>query len=392
MKTYAHFASLILSGSLLIQSADNTDIRELHLDFNVGMKANTAKYVQKFVNNPSQVKALSLLEELYKKNNLRKILFAIRPLIPEIIHHINIENTLSNEKSNELLESWKYHHPDWQHIIWTDAKIKSLSLRNRALYDSTSDPVEKANIARYEILYQYGGVCVDMNTLCVRSLAPLHHMYSFYTGIAPLDSQEVLSTGLIAATQGNLILEECIKRMANKSNEKDRIQRHGAIYFSNVFLEVAGSVKQPIVAFPPSYFSLVYEDTQPEHIMPESFMLRYVPSKQDRLSVNKPQSKLKTYQEKVVPPKTTTPKPQDSSSGKKNKNQQPLKNTFRGSDDDDNDPVICDDDESDDDSQNCYRASKAKSRANNEKRRRVYNRHYNRYPRNNKNVKHYRKA
>ena len=58
----------------------------------------------------------------------------------------------------------------------------------------------KSDIARYEIIYRYGGVYIDTDFECLRPLDFLHYIYDFYTGIQPLDSAYLqLGIGILAA-------------------------------------------------------------------------------------------------------------------------------------------------------------------------------------------------
>ena len=73
----------------------------------------------------------------------------------------------------EMSESWKEMHPHWEYRLWTDSDIEALKLENVKLYRNAHKIVPedaigqyKADIARYEILYRFGGVYADMDTTC----------------------------------------------------------------------------------------------------------------------------------------------------------------------------------------------------------------------------------
>ena len=91
-------------------------------------------------------------------------------MIPKIIHQIWIGPL---DPPMEWIDTWKKHHPAWQHILWNDKKIDELDLKNRKAYDYYYDKGifnGSANVARYEILYRYGGLYVDADSTCLRSL------------------------------------------------------------------------------------------------------------------------------------------------------------------------------------------------------------------------------
>lgn len=77
------------------------------------------------------------------------------------------------------LETWQEHHPDWEHRVWTEADLDGLEMVNRDLYDraKTEAPDDwirwRADIARLEIVYQFGGVYADTDCRAVAPLDPL---------------------------------------------------------------------------------------------------------------------------------------------------------------------------------------------------------------------------
>jgi hypothetical protein len=68
-------------------------------------------------------------------------------------------------------ESWKTFHPDWKFSLWTDANRPTL--RNEAAYLSARSFADKANILRYEILLTQGGVYIDTDFECRKSIEQL---------------------------------------------------------------------------------------------------------------------------------------------------------------------------------------------------------------------------
>lgn len=94
------------------------------------------------------------------------------------LHFIWIGSELPDRFADNIAE-WKRLHPDWECSVWTDAELDYHRLENRALYDQAEklvprDAVEqfRADIARYEILYQCGGFYADVDTRPMRSIEP----------------------------------------------------------------------------------------------------------------------------------------------------------------------------------------------------------------------------
>lgn len=165
---------------------------------------------------------------LYEKNNFARLSPTREERIPKIIHQIWLGSPLP-EEYKAWQKTWKVLHPDWEYILWTDANVGDLKLYNKMFFDNAENYGEKSNILRYELLYQFGGVYVDMDFECIRSLDYLHHTYDFYTGIAPLDCSVLcLNNAIIGSVPGHPILEYCIETVTRDKAQQNRLRKEGA--------------------------------------------------------------------------------------------------------------------------------------------------------------------
>jgi hypothetical protein len=149
------------------------------------------------------------------------------PSIPRIMHHIWLGSPFP-ARFHAFRASWLEHHPTedggcylmcalylpmymmliptafypkgWTHFLWTDAEVAPLlhRLRNKNAYMAASNYGQKADILRYELLQRHGGVYVDVDMECVRSLDGLHGRGgpTFYAGFSNTGTVE-LNNGLI---------------------------------------------------------------------------------------------------------------------------------------------------------------------------------------------------
>lgn len=74
------------------------------------------------------------------------------------------------DRLHSNLFAWRRLHPEWTFITWRDHMLRWLE--NRDLYDAAPDLVPKdaiwqlrSDIARYELLYNYGGLYTDADVL-----------------------------------------------------------------------------------------------------------------------------------------------------------------------------------------------------------------------------------
>lgn len=88
--------------------------------------------------------------------------------IPKIIHQIWLGPL---EPPVEAMNSWKNLHPDWEYILWTEKNLPAL--KNQDAFERSERYAQKADILRYEILFNYGGIFVDADEHCIKKIDPL---------------------------------------------------------------------------------------------------------------------------------------------------------------------------------------------------------------------------
>lgn len=89
--------------------------------------------------------------------------------IPKTIHQIWIGHL---PPPHNLLRTWKEKNPDYEYILWDEARIAE-HLPNQTCQSQVTTIPEingKADILRWEILYEYGGLFMDADSVCLESL------------------------------------------------------------------------------------------------------------------------------------------------------------------------------------------------------------------------------
>src|SRR3954451_21970838 len=94
-----------------------------------------------------------------------------RQLIPKVVHRLWLGPNPVPELFERYGESWARHHPDWEMRLWTDDNLPRL--RCQAEVERARDFKSRYDCVRLEILRQFGGVIVDMDMECLRSLEPI---------------------------------------------------------------------------------------------------------------------------------------------------------------------------------------------------------------------------
>ncbi|AGC01984.1 glycosyltransferase [Acanthamoeba polyphaga moumouvirus] len=108
-------------------------------------------------------------------------------MIPKIIHQIWIQGYNQIPEDLKILHiSCQNINNDFEHILWDDDKIKDMLKNNYGkkyldLYENYTIMAQKADFARYAILYKYGGIYLDMDMVCRKNLAPFLQYNFFFT-------------------------------------------------------------------------------------------------------------------------------------------------------------------------------------------------------------------
>jgi mannosyltransferase OCH1-like enzyme len=113
--------------------------------------------------------------------------------IPKIIHQLWIGN---KPRPSVFMDTWKNMHPDMEYICWNEKEIENRNLKLECLQkiDDMSEINGKADIIRWEILYQYGGIFLDADSVCIEPIDDHLLNQSAFAGY----ENEIVRTGLIA--------------------------------------------------------------------------------------------------------------------------------------------------------------------------------------------------
>lgn len=76
---------------------------------------------------------------------------------------------------HDAINSWKFHHPDWQYYLWTDQTILNFVEEFfpdfLSLFQKYSEQIQRVDMVRYMLLYQYGGIYSDLDIACNQNLS-----------------------------------------------------------------------------------------------------------------------------------------------------------------------------------------------------------------------------
>ncbi|MCR4939977.1 MAG: hypothetical protein K5930_07725 [Treponemataceae bacterium] len=128
-------------------------------------------------------------------------------MIPHIIHQIWIGSELP-EKYRQFTTSMKKMNPDWEYHLWDQEAILSLSdFQNKEAYLKSKSFGVKSDIARYEILNQFGGFYFDTDFECIKPLDSLADKYRLV--LCKMDkNSDGVSNGIIGCIPQHFVIQD----------------------------------------------------------------------------------------------------------------------------------------------------------------------------------------
>lgn len=176
-------------------------------------------------------------------------------MIPKVFHRAWFGPPMPVEFARHG-DGWLAHHPDWELRSWTIDNLPSLV--NQALFDHADEIVPRdadrfrADVARYDLLYQFGGVWLDADFECRRSLEPL------LAGVSAFAAWEVddrwVSNAIMGAVAGHPFVHHLVGALPRNVNRHQSARvtnpMTGPTYLTRIWRQHFGSV----VIFPSRLF------------------------------------------------------------------------------------------------------------------------------------------
>lgn len=117
--------------------------------------------------------------------------------IPKIIHQVYEDLSGPPENLRILSESWKKNNPDWKYMFWTKSEMEDLVNDFpdfEGIYHKLPFNVQRWDVIRYMILYKYGGLYVDMDYECLKSLDSLLVSTKCVLGLEPQEHAKKINS------------------------------------------------------------------------------------------------------------------------------------------------------------------------------------------------------
>lgn len=130
-------------------------------------------------------------------------------LVPRVFHQIWVGPDPLPDEYRRYQQTWLDHHPGWELKLWTEDNLPR-DARRPEIHERLRAPAERANILRLELLWREGGVYVDTDFECRRSIEPLVEDAALFITLAKPGR---VNNALMGAVAGSTILDEALEKL-----------------------------------------------------------------------------------------------------------------------------------------------------------------------------------
>lgn len=144
-------------------------------------------------------------------------------MIPRTLHFIWVGD--ESRRPDNCIATWKRHHPDWQIKVWGNHELATVGWVN-ADHMREMAPRELNGVAdmmRWEILYNEGGIVLDADSVCLRPLPDwMLETEAFACWENELVRPRLIAAGYVGSVPGNPFFGQIILDIQAKPTVVDR--------------------------------------------------------------------------------------------------------------------------------------------------------------------------
>jgi mannosyltransferase OCH1-like enzyme len=123
---------------------------------------------------------------------------------------------------NNCIETWRDHHPGWDIRIWGNEELHDYPWINKSHMQAVNETGQLCGVAdlmRWEILTNEGGVAIDADSVCLSPLPDwLLDCELFACWENEINRLGLISNGLVGCRPNNLVLNKLIDDLHQQKN------------------------------------------------------------------------------------------------------------------------------------------------------------------------------
>ena len=172
-------------------------------------------------------------------------------MIPKIIHQIWVGD--QSKRPDKLIQTWIDKNPLWQHKLWTDDNLPDLICKKQ--FDECPSLAGKADILRYQLLYQEGGFFIDADSECVNPLDDcLINNHCFCCWENENVRRGLMANGYLASEKGCELMKTIMDRISQYPHMNYPALATWEVTGPLLLTDTAYKTKYPITVYPSWYF------------------------------------------------------------------------------------------------------------------------------------------
>jgi inositol phosphorylceramide mannosyltransferase catalytic subunit len=135
-------------------------------------------------------------------------------MVPATFHQIWINRSRPELPSEyaRYRDSWLIQHPHWSYRLWNLDNL-DFKLQRPELIAQCGSYAQLADLLRLEVLFHHGGVYVDTDFECFRSIEPL---LTNVTACACYEKPGVMSNAFLGAQAGSPVIEHLLQALPDR--------------------------------------------------------------------------------------------------------------------------------------------------------------------------------
>jgi mannosyltransferase OCH1-like enzyme len=168
----------------------------------------------------------------------------------------------------KMMKTWKDKHPQYEYIFWNETELQNQNMSFCCL-DKINDIREicgKVDIMRWEILYKYGGIFIDADSICIEPIDELiteiERENGESCGFASYENENcrngLVANGTMGFSKNHPLCGDIIEYILNSPTINDEIAQYRA-WFSvgpSLLTRFLQTGKYPDIVIYPSYYFL----------------------------------------------------------------------------------------------------------------------------------------
>jgi mannosyltransferase OCH1-like enzyme len=168
-------------------------------------------------------------------------------------------------RPSKFMNTWKDKNPDFEYIIWNEEEFikRNIVFEAQDKIDSIEEINGKADIMRWEILWRYGGVFIDADSICIEPIDEVLMKCNAFAGYENEEArQDLVATGTMGFPPNYPLCREAVDWiLTNPVSKKETGQRAWITVGPGLLTRLLQTNKYPEVKIFPSYYFLPFHYT-----------------------------------------------------------------------------------------------------------------------------------